>query len=186
MIGLKLWSINTDYYLKAARELYALGIFDYIELYYVPNSLSTLSHWQELAIPFTIHAPHFAHGINLADVNKAEFNYSVYQEVSTLAETLKAKYVIIHSGMEGTPDECIRQIKNLGIKNFIIENKPYLAPIGEHFHCRGASYEEVKYIVDNLGCGFCFDIGHATSHFSSPRSVVTFCSESRPPKKAIS
>lgn len=42
-LGLKLWSTNTDYYLKAAEKLYKEGYFDYIELYVVPNTVSTLA-----------------------------------------------------------------------------------------------------------------------------------------------
>lgn len=172
MIGLKLWSINTDYYLKAAKELYALGIFDYIELYYVPNTLDTLPKWQELEIPYTIHAPHFMHGVNLADKNKEEINRAVYKEVLTFTQALKGKYIIIHSGMDGTPEETIRQIKKFNIKNFIIENKPYLAPVDNSLLCRGASLEEIKYIIESLDCGFCFDIGHAICAYNSLRSSL--------------
>ena len=37
--GLKLWSINTDYYLAEARRLYEKGVYSYIELYAVPHTL---------------------------------------------------------------------------------------------------------------------------------------------------
>ena len=57
--GLKLWSINTDCYYEDAKKLYDNNIFDYIELYVVPDSLDTLSTWQKLNIPFIIHCPHF-------------------------------------------------------------------------------------------------------------------------------
>ena len=46
--GLKLWSINTDFYYDEAIRLYREGVFDYIELYVVPDSLDTLSKWREL------------------------------------------------------------------------------------------------------------------------------------------
>ena len=49
--GLKLWSINTDAYYNEAKRLYAEGVFDYIELYVVPNSLDTLAKWKELHYP---------------------------------------------------------------------------------------------------------------------------------------
>ena len=35
--GLKLWSINKNY-INAAKSLYEKNIYDYIELYAVPNS----------------------------------------------------------------------------------------------------------------------------------------------------
>ena len=65
-IGLKLWSINTDYYLKEAERLYHKGVYDYIELYVVPDTEDTLSAWKKLTIPYIIHNAHFAHGFNLA------------------------------------------------------------------------------------------------------------------------
>ena len=69
-IGLKLWSINTDYYYDEAIRLYKDGVFDYIELYVVPNSTDSIVKWKKLNIPFIIHCPHFAHGFNMAKVEK--------------------------------------------------------------------------------------------------------------------
>jgi hypothetical protein len=31
-VGLKLWSTNTDHYLREAKRLYAEGVFDYNEV----------------------------------------------------------------------------------------------------------------------------------------------------------
>ena len=45
-LGLKLWSINTGFYYEEAKKLYAQGIFDYIELYVVPDTLDTLPKWK--------------------------------------------------------------------------------------------------------------------------------------------
>ncbi len=64
--GLKLWSINTDYYLAEARRLYEKGVYSYIELYAVPHTLEHIEKWKKLDIPFVIHCPHSAHGFNLA------------------------------------------------------------------------------------------------------------------------
>ena len=47
-LGLKLWSINTNNYLKEAVKLYNQGVYDYIELYVVPNSLEQLEEWKKL------------------------------------------------------------------------------------------------------------------------------------------
>ena len=41
--GLKLWSVNTDYYYDEAIRLYSEGVFDYIELYVVPDTLEKIS-----------------------------------------------------------------------------------------------------------------------------------------------
>jgi len=172
MIGLKLWSINTDYYLDCAKKLYNEGIFDYIELYYVPNTLKTLEKWRNLNIPFTLHAPHYEQRVNLADKNKEKFNTSVYRDVAIFKQELKAKYVIVHGGMLGTPEEAIRQIKLIKLDNILIENKPYIAPLDNALLCRGATYDEVKFIIDKLACGFCFDIGHAICAYNSLRDSI--------------
>ena len=47
-IGLKLWSTNTDDYYDEAIRLYNDGVFDYIELYVVPDTLDTLQKWKKL------------------------------------------------------------------------------------------------------------------------------------------
>ena len=65
-IGLKLWNTNTDFYLSEAQKLFEKKVFDYIELYIVPNNLDKLDKWKKLNIPFDIHAPHYAHGMNLS------------------------------------------------------------------------------------------------------------------------
>ena len=62
--GLKLWSTN-DYYIEDAKKLYESGIYDYIELYTVPDSFCNfIKYWKELKIPFILHAPHYQSGIN--------------------------------------------------------------------------------------------------------------------------
>ena len=69
-LGLKLWSLNTDYYYQEAQKLYKQSFFDYIELYIVPHTLHTLPMWKKLDIPFIIHCPHVAHGFNMAKAEK--------------------------------------------------------------------------------------------------------------------
>lgn len=168
-IGLKLWSNNTDYYFDEAEKLYEQGIYDYIELYVVPGTLPSLDNWKTLNIPFTLHAPHFAHGINLAKKECEKTNFEIFKEVKQFADGLKAEYVVVHSGIDGSIEETARQFKNI-IANlsslnskYIIENKPYKAlpnkMKGEF--CRGALVEEIEFVINETGCGFCLDVGHA-------------------------
>lgn len=160
-LGLKLWSNNTDNYLKEAQRLYNDGWFDYIELYVVPNTLETISKWQQLNIPFTMHAPHFIHDINLADKSKEKFNAEIYVQVEEFSKKLNAKYVVVHSGIEGDINETIRQLKLIKPSKILIENKPYFAPLRDNRICRGATIEEIKKVIEEIDCGFCLDIGHA-------------------------
>ena len=156
-IGLKLWSINTDYYYDEAIRLYNNGVFDYIELYVVPDTLDTLQKWKKLrtlapcgrgqgareqetphpnllpqgarehGIPFIIHCPHFAHGFNLAKKEKKESNKKIFKQVQRFADELNAEYIIVHGGIDGNIEETAKQFAALNDSRALIENKPYIA-----------------------------------------------------------
>ncbi len=161
-LGLKLWSINTDYYYAEALRLYEAGIYDYIELYVVPDTLGSLDHWLELEIPFIIHAPHFAHGFNLAKQECAQSNLKLYRQVKEYADALMAEYIIFHGGIEGNAQETAAQLAAFAEPRALIENKPFRAlPSMGGERCRGATVEEIELIKAESGCGFCFDFGHA-------------------------
>lgn len=160
-LGLKLWSINTDFYYEEAKKLYNQSYFDYIELYVVPDTLPTLEQWKQLSIPFMLHAPHFAHNVNLADKDKFEYNKSIYAQVEIFRQELNASHTIVHSGMNGTAEETIRQLLIIKPQNFIIENKPAHPPHFETRICRGHTINEIAQIMHATQCDFCLDIGHA-------------------------
>lgn len=160
-LGLKLWSNNTDAYLNEAKKLYERGICDYIELYVVPNTLETIPNWKKLDIPFTLHAPHFIHEVNLADASKEKYNIEIFKQVETFFNELNAEYMVAHSGIEGNIDETIRQLKVIQPKKMLIENKPFVAPLRDNRICRGATIEEISKVIDEVRCGFCLDVGHA-------------------------
>ena len=173
-IGLKLWSINTDYYYDEAIRLYNDGIFDYIELYVVPNTLDTLDKWKKLNIPFVIHCPHFAHGFNLAKADKKENNRKIFDEVQKFADELKAKYIVVHGGIDGNIEETAKQFAALNDSRALIENKPYIAlpnRMGGNF-CRGYNTEEIKKVIDTANCGFCLDFGHAICAANSLKQEI--------------
>ena len=162
-LGLKLWSINTDFYYNEAKKLYAQNLFDYIELYVIPNSTQTIKQWQDINIPFIIHCAHSAHGFNLAKKENEQTNLEIYKETKEFADALNAKYIIFHGGTDGDIKETARQLKAFNEKRAIIENKPYL-PLPNKFgakFCRGYNVDEIKFVMDYAGCGFCLDFGHA-------------------------
>lgn len=173
-IGLKLWSVNTDSYLREARRLYAERVFDYLELYIVPGSQSTLPLWKalqdELTLPFAIHAPHSAHGVNLADAAKRESNAKAFDEVRLFADQLDAKHIIVHGGAyphpsgvspENAIEELVFQLKTLNDARILVENKPFL-PIGDApVRLVGSTPAEIRRVIAAVGCGFCLDIDHA-------------------------
>lgn len=173
-IGLKLWSVNTDAYLREARRLYAEKVFDYLELYVVPGTLETLPLWnalrEEMNLPFIIHAPHSFHGVNLADAANSAANKKSFDETKRFADILGAGKIIVHGGWrpeDGEPAaavaQLIAQLKSLADERLLIENKPYL-PIGNlPRRLVGSTPGEIRSILAASGCGFCLDIGHAVA-----------------------
>jgi deoxyribonuclease IV len=159
-IGLKLWSINENYAEEAVR-LHQNGTYDYIELYAIPGSFKQHIHlWQDIDIPFIIHAPHFKDGLNFAKKELKDKNKVMALEAFQYADSLKAKYIIFHPGVNGDNNETVNQVKALFDSRILIENKPYFGN-GENLVCNGSSPEEIQMITGRTGTGFCFDIGHS-------------------------
>lgn len=171
-LGLKLWSTNKNY-IKDAQKLYDQGLYNYIELFTVPDSYRDyINIWKSLEIPYVIHAPHFFKGLNLAKRENLEKNIILAQQAFEFADNLNSNIVIFHPGVNGDIKETAYQINYLLDKNIldkdrtVIENKPYLAlpsDINKNktVFCVGSNPEEIKFVIDNTGIGFCFDIGHA-------------------------
>ncbi len=158
--GLKLWSTNQNYISHAVR-LYQEEIFHYIELYTVPGSYDDFHIlWKDVGIPFIIHGPHFKDGLNFARQEDKKGNFLMAHEALRFADSVQAGIVIFHPGVNGDIKETARQIKELNDKRIIIENKPYYG-LGENLICNGSSPEDILYIMEETGAGFCLDIGHA-------------------------
>lgn len=159
-IGLKLWSTNSHYYHEAAK-LYDIGYFHYIELYVVPDSLETLFNtWKKLKISYIIHAPHSAHGLNLAEKESRTRNHSLIAESRKFADALGSEYIILHPGVGGNIEETVLSLITINDSRLLIENKPIVSIYDEKI-CIGNSPEEIKHILKTTNVGFCFDIGHA-------------------------
>ena len=162
-LGLKLWSTNTTDYFLEAKRLFDQKVYEYIELYVVPNTISTLEKWKKLQIPFVIHCAHFAHGFNLAKKEKKNENLRIYNEAKIFADELNAKYIIFHGGIDGDINETAEQLASFNEARALIENKPFRAlpnKMNGEF-CRGYSVDEIAIVMEAAGCGFCLDVGHA-------------------------
>ena len=157
--GLKLWSINENY-IKEAKELYEKEFYSYIELYIVPESYENyIKLWKSLDIPFIIHATHYRHNMNLGKSDSWPKNLELTKEVQKFADQLTSEIVIYHPGINGCIEETVNQLNKIDDNRIFIENKPFIA-INESFLCNGNSPEEIKFIMDNTGVKFCYDIGH--------------------------
>jgi len=162
-IGLKLWSTNKQY-VHEAQRLFDQGFCNYIELFAVPDSFDEhIKLWAGLKIPYIIHAPHSAVGLNLANKDAREQNKVLINETLKYADALSASTIIFHSGGNGNIDETIYQLKEINDSRITIENKPYLgSPVrGVSGLCNGYSSEEIKKIIEQVGTMFCLDMGHA-------------------------
>lgn len=167
-IGLKLWS-NNIVYGNSLTELHRRNVFDYIELYIVPNSQRTcISRWKGKPWPYVLHAPHSYSGLNMSLSKCERRNRLLIDETDKFRSALKPGNVIFHPGINGSIKETIRQLLffkaeypdlfNLAL----IENKPRIGLKRET--CIGSSPEEIKRIVDETGLGFCLDVGHAINY----------------------
>ena len=158
-LGLKLGSNDKDY-TKDILSFFKDDYFQYIELFAVPDTFSkTIDYWKQFKIPFVIHAPHSFAGMNLSLTADREKNKIMIQETFQFADTLKAEYIIFHSGINGQIEETVNQLKPFIDARCLIENKPLIGLNGEK--CLGATPEEIKYIINELHIGFCLDFGHA-------------------------
>ena len=123
-LGLKIGSKDTKYTDEILR-FYEQGIFQYIELFTLTGTYEdTISYWKLFNIPFGIHAPHSAVGLNLANVTKRIENKAKITEAIKFADELKAQYIIFHSGVNGMPNEVVQQLTPFADERFLIENKP--------------------------------------------------------------
>jgi sugar phosphate isomerase/epimerase len=164
--GLKLWSTNKNY-IDSVIKLYELGLYSYIELFAVPNSYKNfIKLWQNLKIPYVIHAAHSMTGLNLAKREFFQNNILLAKEAFDFVESLNSQFVIFHPGINGDIKETCYQLNKLinkkiiDINKILVENKPYYG-IQDNIICVGSRPEEIEFIIKNTGVGFCFDIAHA-------------------------
>ena len=165
-LGLKLYSTEIAL-IPAAKNLQEQSFFDFIELYVVPNSYkNNIDQWMHFDVQFLIHAPHTAHGVNLANSELLRSNMEVYQEVKAFSDALQSKYIIVHGGSDGTLEEVIHQLGIIEDDRVRLENKPLKGLNGEI--CRGCSPEEFRQI-DEYGVlkGIVLDFGHAIYYSSA-------------------
>lgn len=161
-LGLKLGSKDTQY-TEEILQYYEQGIFQYIELFVLSETYDdAISYWKQFNIPFGVHAPHSAAGLNLANESNRKNNVLKIAEAIRFADSLDAKYIIFHSGVNGVPSEVVKQLKPFADERILIENKPVLG-IDGFTKCVGCSCDELKMIIEGIGngCGFCLDFGHA-------------------------
>jgi deoxyribonuclease-4 len=162
--GLKLWSVNTEW-IPAAAKLAENGVYDFLELYVVPGTISTLDDWRRLDTQVLLHAAHSHGGLNMATPGVVETKRRVFDELIEFGSELDAGKVVFHPGVDGAREVTAANFAALfeafpGFAEIaLLENKPHLGLKGET--CVGATPEDVRWLTKEAGIGVCLDFGHA-------------------------
>ena len=118
------------------------GMFDYIELFSVPNYYSEfINTWKSLKIPYVIHGPHYAKGLNFANKDCFEKNVKFAAQAQKFADALGAEIIIFHPGVAGDIEQTIFQLNKINSSRIVIENKPYFA-IVDNLICNGSYHKK--------------------------------------------
>ena len=160
--GLKLWSSNTDL-VKQAVQLIDQKIFDYIELFVIPET--PISSFL-IDVPYIIHIPHHKFGVNIGETGRKKHNLQRIGESITWADKLNAGYLILHAGHDSMEDarELLSEVTD---SRLLIENMPKIGLDGENMI--GYSPEQIEDLVRVNNAGVCLDFGHAVKAAASLR-----------------
>ena len=137
----------------------------FIELMIVPDTpKSDLDIIKGLLrdIEVRIHAPHHLMKVDVGNKNLEKQNREILSQSQYAADLFNASTIVVHGGCgQGTEvvRESARQIKLLNDQRIVVENLPVVAEEG--LKLSGNTPEEIAYIREHSGCGFCFDFSHA-------------------------
>jgi endonuclease IV len=152
--GLKLWSINTNL-IDQAVHLIDENVFDYIELFVIPDS--KISPFL-IDVPYIIHIPHHKFGVNIGDSTIKEYNLQKIKESIAWADQLNAKCLILHAG-HGSMQHATDLLCELLDSRLLIENMPKVGLNDEGMI--GYSPEQIDELIGDSDIGLCLDFGHA-------------------------
>lgn len=153
-VGLKLWSINIDL-IDQAIQLIDEKIFDYIELFVIPNS--DIKPFL-IDVPYIIHIPHHKFGVNIGDGTIKNYNLQKINESIIWANELNAKYLILHAG-HGSMQHATDLLRGMADNRFLIENMPKVGLNDEDMI--GYSPAQIEELIEDSDMGLCLDFGHA-------------------------
>ena len=170
LFGLKL-GIHEEELSRRAGELWRDGRFDFLELYAsTPIDSSTVALWDWYDGKLVVHAPHSGSGFNFARRDMKESNFQTLHDLSAITERLAPALVVFHPGLDGPMEEGLGQLAEMRRlypelhRIMLLENKPRLGIHGEN--CLGASPEEMRTLLESVGCGLCLDVRHAFAYAS--------------------
>ncbi len=109
-----------------------------------------------------IHCVHSSYIFDAGNKSLEKVNREMFEYTQFAADLFNSKSIVVHSGNghgKEYLDETVRQFKLFNDKRIVVENLPYYDNNGDDLS--GSSADEIKYIMDKTGCGFCFDFSHA-------------------------
>lgn len=109
-----------------------------------------------------IHTVHSSFGFDVGNKNLEKQNKEMFEYTQFAADLFNSKSIVVHAGNghgQEYLEETARQIKLFNDKRIVVENLPYFDDNGDDLS--GSNADEIKYIMDKTGCGFCFDFSHA-------------------------
>lgn len=165
--GLKLFSTNLNTnpaLLEQGIELVKKHSTDmFIELMIKDSGFAELDVLAKMfaGIEVRLHAPHHLLGFDAGNHALESSNRKLLEPVQYAADIMHAKTMVVHAGCGEAKEhlkETIRQFKLFNDKRIVVENLP-LHSDGVILH--GTTPAEIKTIMEQTGCGFCFDFSHA-------------------------
>lgn len=109
-----------------------------------------------------IHAVHSSFGFDVGNKNLEKQNREMFEYTQLATDLFNSKSIVVHAGCGHGREylkETVRQIKLFNDKRIVVENLPYFDDNGDNLS--GYTADEIKYIMDGSGCGFCLDFSHA-------------------------
>jgi endonuclease IV len=155
-----------DQVLKTVKD----GIFDFVQLQLIKAAESyedthIVIREKMKNIPTVIHAPIHVppnyYGIDTGDKAMLDDNLRKLRDSQKFADLLGANIIILHPGIGAGEEylcETIRQFRKINDPRIAVENLPY-NPHGQVL--QGSSSKNIRRIIDETNCKFCFDFAHA-------------------------
>ena len=166
--GFKFYSTNlykAPNLIKECANLASSETDTFIELMIEPSS--TMEDVKKIKaqvgdVEVRIHAPHDSMGFDPGNKELEQLNRNLVALPQKAADLFHSKTIVVHAGLghgQSYIDETVRQFKLFNDSRIVVENLPYLDYGVVPMH--GSTPDDIAYIMQESGCGFCFDFSHA-------------------------
>jgi len=166
--GFKIFSSNLQTapsFVRECSEFASQKNDMFVELMVLPDRpQSELHELKEILknVEVRIHAVYSSFGFDAGNKDLEKQNRQMFEYTQAAADLFKSKSIVVHAGNGHGKEylnETVRQFKLFNDKRIVVENLPYFDDNGDDLSGYNAS--EINYIMEESGCGFCFDFSHA-------------------------